>query len=106
MTNLSKTAAIAQATRCVDMWGSGTSWTINGPYHDDDPSGPSTDVTADSYHKARIIRARWTARVAVALMDLPSDPELDIERYFDDWSTAKNVRDAVDYAIEQARHAR
>ena len=67
--------------------------------------GPSTSRSADSYAKARRLRAKWAAAVAVAQMDLPADAASDIETYFDRWDCDGTVRSAVNFAVKQAAHA-
>lgn len=71
-TALSKTAAIKKASTVVSIWGSGTSWTVCGPYYDADLSGPSTERHVNSYTKARIARTAWRASIALALMGINS----------------------------------
>jgi hypothetical protein len=71
--SLSKTAAIRQSQRTVSIHGRGTSWTIVGPHRYNDPKGPYTEMTADSYTKARTIATTWRARVALALMGKLTD---------------------------------
>jgi hypothetical protein len=65
---MTKTQAINATQNTVSIWGSGTSWTLCGPYRDHDPSGPSTESHADSYPKARLCATKWRARVALGLM--------------------------------------
>ena len=94
---LSKSAAIAVAQRAVSISGHGTNWTVTGPYYDRRADGPSTSRSADSYAKARRLRAKWAAAVAVAQMDLPADAASDIETYFDRWDCDGTVRSATHY---------
>ena len=68
MKALSKTAAIKESKGSVSIYGARTSWTIVGPYRDNEPGGPTTESRADSYPKARLIATTWRARVALALM--------------------------------------
>lgn len=70
---MSKTAAIRTASQSVSISGRKTSWTVYGPYHDDQPSGPSTEISADSYNKAVAIAACKKARIALALMGRLND---------------------------------
>lgn len=80
MTKMSKTAAIREATGYVSIAGSGTSYHIYGPYRCDNPRGPSTEATADSYSKALRIRTAWRAQIALAMMGrLNDDIGYDIE---------------------------
>ncbi len=74
---MNKTSAIKEACRDCSITGRGRSWTVWGPYHVDEPRGPSTSRSADSYAKAVRIRAQWRAEIAVALMDLTGDERQD-----------------------------
>lgn len=74
MTTYSKTAALAKARTAVSApIGRGTSWTIYGPYRYADISGPSTEGNDSSYPASAARRARWVARIALALMGRLTD---------------------------------
>lgn len=72
MTNTtpSKTAAIKAARRAVGDINrrSSTDYVIYAPYYDADPSGPSTELQANSYPQALQRRTQKVADVALALM--------------------------------------
>lgn len=49
-----------------------TDYVVYGPYYTDGPDGPSTEMTADSYPKARAMRSRKVATIALHLMGVAS----------------------------------
>lgn len=66
---MNKTAAIRAARRAVTQpIGRGTSWMLIGHYRSSDINGPSTQVNADSYYRARAERTQWVAHIALVLM--------------------------------------
>lgn len=67
---MTKTAAIAEARTCVSKphRRSATDYVIYAPYYDDKPSGPSTELQADSYTKALARRTEKVAYIALAIM--------------------------------------
>ena len=65
---LSKTAAIKEARGYVSIHGSGTSWSICGPYRTSDPDGPYTEVHTCGYSEAVQIRKIWTVELALWYM--------------------------------------
>lgn len=65
---MSKTNAIALARSYVSIHGSGTSWSVFGPYQSSMPDGPSTERCADSFNFARRIASAWIANIALHLM--------------------------------------
>jgi hypothetical protein len=73
MTLFTKTAAIAKAAKAVSIWGSGTSWTVCGPYSYSNVDGPCTETNCTSYQAARGRAAAWRARVALSLMGKLTD---------------------------------
>lgn len=74
MSNLTKTAAIREARSCVHIMRAGrTSFEIVGPYIMNRLSGPSTSMSADSWVKARRVRAVWAAEIALSLMGKLTD---------------------------------
>jgi hypothetical protein len=81
---MTKTEAIRQSAQHVFIHGSRTSWTVVGPHHSDDPSGPSGEFHTDSYEKARRIATGWRALIALSLMDKlddESESAVDCENY-------------------------
>lgn len=62
------TQALAIASRAVSVWGRGTSWTVSHPWDRNNPTGPSTTYSCNSYAEARHSAARTRARVALALL--------------------------------------
>jgi len=50
--------------------GSGTSWTVYGPYTRNMPNGARAEHSASSYAQARAARTVWVAEVALALLDV------------------------------------
>jgi hypothetical protein len=74
-------AAIKAARKHVSISGSRASWHVYGPYRSSDPSGPSTEITCDSYTKARTRRTAWRAAIALALMGkLTEETEFEVEQ--------------------------
>ena len=91
-------AAIRLAGRYVSISGSKTSWTVYGPWKDDDVHGPSTAINADSYYHARDIAVLKKARIALALMGRLTDDmrtAVDWEHYQGCRNTAKLVAAAL-----------
>lgn len=71
---MSKTAAIQATRNAVAICKSGrTSFHVYGPYRVDEPEGPTTEMTADSWWAARILATRWRAEVALCLMGVGSE---------------------------------
>jgi hypothetical protein len=101
--NISKTAAIKSASTSVSIHGSGTSWTVIGPYHSSEPKGPYTEVQYTSYTKALRAAASWKACVACALMGIfTEDTMYLIDRAAHEDGIA-NVRDLVEIALKAAK---
>lgn len=74
--SMSKTAAIKAARNAVGSpCGRGTSWQVYGPYYSTEEGlrGPSCSANADSYWKARAVRTRWVASLALQLMGWNSE---------------------------------
>lgn len=65
---MSKTAAIRLARGHCALWGRRTSWTVSGPWDSNNPRGPVTEISADSYTKAARMRTVWRACIALAYM--------------------------------------
>jgi hypothetical protein len=86
--NMSKTAAIKEASKSVFIYGSGTSLSVVGPYRASEPSGPYTELQYTSYTKALRSAASWKATIAVALMGLLND---DSERAIDRAALEDNI---------------
>lgn len=70
---MNRTEAIHTASKSISIHGRGTSWTIIGPYHYGDPSGPYTETTATSHREAVRRAAEWRAGVALALLGKSSE---------------------------------
>ena len=70
---MNKHQAIKAASSAVTLSGSGTSWVIRGPYNHGQIGGPYTERQADSYAKARTIRARWAADIACSLLGMDGE---------------------------------
>jgi hypothetical protein len=98
---MSKTAALKVARSAVSFHGSGTSWTIYGPYRATDLSGPSTSVSATDYWKARARRAAWVAEIAATLMGL--DPEVIAYHAYNDGEN--RIEALLDAAIREGKAA-
>ena len=105
-TALSKTAAIKKASTVVSIWGSGTSWTVCGPYYATDLSGPSTERNEVSYTKARLTRTAWRASIALALMGINST-DVDAAVYYaaHDGSGPVTVAALVNVGIAESKRA-
>ena len=69
----SKSVAIRQASTYVSISGRGTSWTIYAPYRDTEPDGPRTEISCDSFWKAKAQAAAIKAHIALALMARHTD---------------------------------
>lgn len=97
---LSKTAAIREASRYCSIYGSGTSWTVTGPYQVSNPNGPYTESHTNSYEKARSIRTKWRAELALHFMDQDSRiANVELDQY-DVWRHSDNsVRAIVTRAL-------
>jgi hypothetical protein len=101
--NMSKTAAIKQASKSVSFYGHGTSFVVVGPYLVSEPEGPYTEQRASSYNKALRAAASWKATITVALMGLLNDDsERAIDRAAHEDGTA-NTRNLVAIGIKAAR---
>ena len=72
---MSKTAAIKMARQYGRIWGGGTSWTVIGPYRDDDPNGPYTELHRQDFVTARRDLTTWRASIALYAMLPDYDPE-------------------------------
>jgi hypothetical protein len=96
---MKKTEAIAIARKAVSApIGSGTSWTLYGPYYSDKPNGPSTENRASSYWQARAKRTEWVAHIALVLMGYDStDAAVETNEAVSDGYT--DVSSLVDYCI-------
>lgn len=81
MSRLSKTAALreAQAACGTPIRRSSTDYVCYVPYYDSDPSGPSTELQANSYPKIIAARAHKVASIALAIMGLTETNEARIE---------------------------
>lgn len=78
--SMSKSAAIREAASYVSIGGGGTSWRVYGPYRYDQPTGPSTEISCDSYRKARACAATKKAAIALHLMGrLTPEAKMEIE---------------------------
>ena len=75
---LSKTNAINTARAYAGgLIGSGTSWCFYVPYYGiKHLTGPTTEIRADGYHKARLRRRDWIASTALKMMGIA---EMDAE---------------------------
>jgi hypothetical protein len=101
--NMSKTAAIKEASKSVSIHGQGTSWMVIGPYRASEPSGPYTEQQYSTYTKALRAAASWKATIAVALMGLLNDDsERAIDRAEHEDGSA-NVRDLVAIGIKASK---
>jgi hypothetical protein len=69
---LSKTAAIREARTYVSLphRRSATDYVVYSPYRHTDPTGPSTEMQADSYPKALGRRTEQVAYIALTLMGI------------------------------------
>lgn len=69
-TTLSETAAIKAARRAVGsiIRRGQFDYVIYAPYYDADPAGPSTELQANTYPRARQCRTQKVANIALALM--------------------------------------
>ena len=100
--SMSKSAAIREAAKHVSVHGQRTSWQIIGPYRDNELSGPSTEVTADSWFKARNRAAVWKARIALILMG-HDDNDYTFAVDHEHYRGVNDVPGLIDGAIEQVR---
>jgi hypothetical protein len=101
--NMSKTAAIKEASKSVSIHGHGTSWVVCGPYRASEPSGSYTEQQYTSYTKALRAAASWKACVACALMGIfTADTMYLIDRAAHEDGIA-NVRDLVAIGIEASK---
>lgn len=77
MTTISKTEALSAATGCVSkaIRNSSTSYTVYGPYYDEDWDGRRTEVHVGSYAKAVALRHRWVAHIALLMLGQPGAAE-------------------------------
>ena len=93
---MTKTESIRIARKAVSSpIGSGTSWTLYGPYYADKPNGPSSENHADSYWSARAKRTEWVAYIALVLMgydraDADCEVMSAIEKYCTDVNSIVN----------------
>src|SRR3989304_1431465 len=96
---MGRTAARPEAARCVAVYERGTSWTITGPYADDNLDGPYTASSAPSYWAARLHAARWKASIVLALMGRHNARTIAAVYHA---PGPHNVRALVDYALGDA----
>lgn len=104
--SMSKSAAIREAAKHVSVHGQRTSWQIIGPNRDDELSGPTTKLTADSWFKARGIAAIWKARLALRLMgyvDAPGKYDYGFAVDHEHFRGVNDVPGLIDGAIEHVR---
>lgn len=101
-TALSKTTAIAKASKSVSIHGRGTNWTIYGPYRASEPAGPYTQASASGYDEAVRRRAAWAADVALALMGVDYDQSHDALNGYSDFRGS--VAHRVDAVLTGARY--
>ena len=95
---MNKITAIKSASACVSIHGSKTSWTVYAPYYDDNIQGPSGEINADSYRKARAIAAAKKAHIALALMDeLNDETKMAVEWAY--YNGCNNTADLVAVAL-------
>jgi hypothetical protein len=95
---MNRTKALAQASRAVSMWGSGTSWTVCCPYYRADIAGPSTEIGCSSYAQARLTAARIRAGIALTLLgEYTDDAAAELYR------TNGSARDMVAHVLEVSR---
>jgi len=100
---LTKTQAIKTARgyvstpiRCDDR-----AYVVCGPWDDNKPNGPSTEYQANNYFRARTVRTRWVARVALALLGLLDGDAM----HFVDNSLETTIEGIVNAYLE-TKHAR
>ena len=76
--------------------GSGTSWSVYGPYTSslEGLSGPSTALHADSYWSARAKRAEWVAYLTLRLIGL-SQEDADAAYYATGETSIEGIVEAV-----------
>jgi hypothetical protein len=100
MTFTSQKLAIAHASAYVSApCGSRTSWQVYGPYSRYDLDDATTSVNADSYAKARAIRTKWVAQIALCLLGWgESEIYWAIESLYDDG--VRSARSIVSIAIK------
>jgi hypothetical protein len=69
-TNMTKTKAlhIAQKAVCKPIRCSSSSYILYGPYYNDKPTGPTTEINCGSYQKAVQRRTEWVATIALSLL--------------------------------------
>lgn len=69
--------AITTARAAVGLpVGSGTSWTVHGPYFRNLPLGSRTERHCSSYAQAVANRTQWVAEVALALLGVGLECEV------------------------------
>lgn len=101
---MSKRAALAEAATCVSISGSGTSWRVYSPYRNEDPSGPSTEISCDSYRKAQVIAAKKKAQIALFLMGRwTAEGEYQIEYAANGaWPATTTTRELLDIGLKES----
>lgn len=102
---LTLTASIREARTHGAIAGRGTSWQVYVPWCASDPSGPSTEMQADSHRKAVALLTRSRAKVALSLAGrLTADSADAIDALMSDPFSriGHDLRSVVRYA---ARHA-
>lgn len=100
---MSKTAAIRATVGAVSIARSGrTSYHIFGPYRIDQLSGPSTEITADSWWAARLIATRWRVEVALCLMGIDSETALMAVHWASEHNRVADVHGLIDAAMQHA----
>lgn len=98
--HMSKTAALkaAQAACGRIHRRSRTDYVCFVPYYDQRPDGPSTELQADSYAKAAVMRARRVADIALALMGVTQAAgrwEVERAQFWFGETSAKGIVDRV-----------
>ena len=68
---MNTTQAIATARAAISIHGSGTSWTVIGPYSE--VGGPYTEVRRTSYAAASRLAADWKYQIALMALGCSSD---------------------------------
>jgi len=76
-------------------------YVVCGPWDDNKPNGPSTDYRDDNYFRARAVRTRWVARIAIGLMGLLDEDAM----HFVDNISETTIEGIVNAYLE-TKHAR
>jgi len=93
--NRTEALRIAQNAVCDPIRYSSSSYILYGPYHDDDPTGPTTELNCDSYRKALQRRTEWVASIVLNLLGADGGMVDEIVNRHGPMSAAKLVRYAM-----------